>query len=1229
MRSRTRISILLVLAICLVATTSAWGGALAPGLVRQLSGLNDSDEIRALVVLRDQVDVAALDRRLRRDKAGRHQRHGAVVAALQQAAARTQGDLLANLGTAKAGGGIRGFTPHWLINAVVVSGTVEAVRELAARDDVLRIEADLVPELIAPVASWRPPAKDSAGIGIAPGVVSIGARRVWDELGIDGSGALVGVIDSGVDVTHPAFGARWRGYFAPPAESWFDAAQIGHTSEPVDLNGHGTHVLGILTGVADGDTIGVAPGARWIATNGIQVPQSGLDNAIIASLEFMTDPDEDPDTTDDVPDVVQNSWGINEGFAGYVDCDSRWWDLIDNCEAAGVVLVWAAGNEGPGAGTMRSPADRASSPYNCFSVGSTRNLAPFEASYFSSRGPSGCGGSYAIKPEITAPGDTVYSADPGGGYLYRNGTSMAGPHVAGVVALMRQANPEVDVVTIKDILLTTALDLGDLGEDNIYGHGRVDAYAAVKAVTQGIGTVSGTVTAAGSGLPVAGALVRREGGENQVVTDAAGRFSLTMYAGPTTFTITAFGYFAGTLEVTIPDAGTANGDLSLVLRPTAEISGVVSGPDLAPVGEAVVVVQDTPVSAIADSAGFYRVALPIGLADPFVLRASAPGLGYDRQEVLLTGPLTLDFQLQELVLEDFESGGFTSLAWVTGGDLPWLVGGGEVQQGALSARSGNISNNQASVLSLDYYVAEASELSFWYKVSSEFGFDELTFLVDDGPVAAWSGEIDWSLYTAAIDRGHHTFTWRYAKDEAFSEGADTAWLDQIVLPRTGQEPFAGLAVDLPAVAVTLGLEAETTKVLTISNTGTADLNYFLTAVPIAKTDSPTAPLPPGNADSRRRLAKGAKDLEPPVRIRPQGTGGPDAFGYTWRDSDDPAGPLYAWFDITDVGTDAGAGDDLSLGPFDLGFPLTYYGEIWSAVRVSTNGFLSFNSTSAPYVNPTMPDPAVPNAVLAPFWDDLDASAGGQILTWSDPVGDRFIVQFKDVPRYASPATETFQVVLRSDGSIVYLYEDVSETGHCTVGLENAAGDDGLTLLYHDDSYLRAGLAIRFEPPGFLPWVDLSPLAGSVPPGDSSALNLRFESAGLAPGTHVATLNIASNDPVQPVMLVPLILTVDAASTIPERELPGTAQLYGAVPNPFNPRTEIHYALPRAGAVALNVYDLKGRLVHRLVDGVQPPGGRVAAWDGRDWRGRPVASGTYFARLVFGAIVQVKAMTLVR
>jgi len=347
----------LLLALTTVALLGgvAIAGEIAPGLQAQLDQVDDSTPVKALVFMRDRVDIASLDLELHLERSTLATRHMRVLNELQDVARTSQAALLAELNTNKANGLVVGYTSHWIVNGVVVVATKDVFYRLAERDDVDRIEPDLVPELILPVESH--PSTSVRGIGITPGVVNIGARRVWDELGIRGEGTIVGVLDTGVDGNHPALASRWRGLYAPPSECWLDV--IGSNPNfPTDLGGHGTHVMGTITGLADDDTVGVAPGALWIGTNVIdQGAGPELDSDVLVSLAFMADPDGDPGTTDDVPDVIQNSWGINENFSSdppYVDCDSRWWDGIDALEAAGCVITWSAGNEGTSG--LRSPA---------------------------------------------------------------------------------------------------------------------------------------------------------------------------------------------------------------------------------------------------------------------------------------------------------------------------------------------------------------------------------------------------------------------------------------------------------------------------------------------------------------------------------------------------------------------------------------------------------------------------------------------------------------------------------------------------------------------------------------------------------------------------------------------------------------------------------------------------------------------------------------------------------
>jgi bacillopeptidase F len=319
---------------------------------------------------------------------------------------------------------------------------------------------------------------------------AVKADSVWYQLGITGLGRLVANLDTGVNGVHPALSARWRGNHEPWQECWKDALGYGDTF-PTDYNDHGTHVMGTMCGLGAGtnDTIGIAWEAEWIADNAInQAVTSEFDNDVVEAFQWFADPDGNSSTVDDVPDVVQNSWGIYSYWSGYQDCDYRWQTVIENCEASGVVCIFSAGNEGPGAQTHRSPANICKTPTTNFSVGAVdaKNYGfPYPIADFSSRGPSDCDGK-TTKPEVVAPGVQVYSSVPGGGYewYWWSGTSMAGPHVAGVVALMRQANPDLEVDSIKHILMSTAVDLGDFGNDNSYGWGIIDAYQAVLAASQ-------------------------------------------------------------------------------------------------------------------------------------------------------------------------------------------------------------------------------------------------------------------------------------------------------------------------------------------------------------------------------------------------------------------------------------------------------------------------------------------------------------------------------------------------------------------------------------------------------------------------------------------------------------------------------------------------------------------------------------------------------------------------
>ncbi len=314
------------------------------------------------------------------------------------------------------------------------------------------------------------------------------------------------------------------------------------------------------------------------------------------------------------------------------------------------------------------------------------------------------------------------------------------------------------------------------------------------------------------------------------------------------------------------------------------------------------------------------------------------------------------------------------------------------------------------------------------------------------------------------------------------------------------------------------------KTLTVQNTGGADLDFDITLDLGTQVQQ---------YDAGAELAKGAAEPGPGVL----GTGGPDNYGYQWIDSDEAGGPTYDWVDISAVGTPVYTGssnDDVTLGPFPIGFAFSFYGSSFTEFNVCSNGFLSFTSTSHRYTNTALPSASasdIPENLLAAFWDDLnvDLSVGGQVFYYND--GSRLIVQFQDVRKLgqSSGPYNNFELILYPNGTVVYQYDSMGPTlNSATVGIQNAARDDGLTVVYNDD-YVHAGLAVRFS--ATPPWLNASPLSGTVPPGDSLHVDVLLDASGLFGGRYEGGVILNTNDPVAPQVTVPTVLNVTGAPDI--------------------------------------------------------------------------------------------------
>ena len=461
-----------------------------------LVATENQDEAEFLVVLQEQADLGTI-----KGQASKLDKGTAVHKLLIDVALRSQPALISDLQAAGAA-----YRSYWISNMIWVRGDGNLVESLAKRSDVARIVSNPAVKLeIEPTLPMdRTTAEDAA---VEWNIELVNAPDVWAQ-GIIGAGAVIGGQDTGYDWQHPAIKEQYRGWdgqTATHAYNWYDAIHEDNpntspgnpcgfdSAQPCDDQSHGTHTMGIMVG-QDGlkNQIGMAPGAQWIGCRnmeqGVGTPATYAEcyQWFVAPYPQNGDPFSDGDPSK-APHVINNSWSC-PASEGCVEPDILR-EVVDNVRAAGIVTVHSAGNRGSECGSIDQPAALYDSS---FSVGAT-NLSDQIAS-FSSRGPSAQDDGLIIKPEISAPGVSVRSSIPGDSYGNKSGTSMAAPHVAGLVALLIDAQPalagNVDLLEslIQDSAVRLYTDQG-CGDDssqsipnNTYGWGRIDAYSAYEAV---------------------------------------------------------------------------------------------------------------------------------------------------------------------------------------------------------------------------------------------------------------------------------------------------------------------------------------------------------------------------------------------------------------------------------------------------------------------------------------------------------------------------------------------------------------------------------------------------------------------------------------------------------------------------------------------------------------------------------------------------------------------------
>lgn len=537
-------------------TATALGAAskIAPDVAAQLAAGGTAPVI---LFMADQADVSAAFGMTDQDARGWF-----VYNTLKDHAERTQADLRKFLD----GEGVK-YQPFWAANMIVLDADDKLVQRLAERPDIARIDSN------KPVFGIERPAiankadatVKNAPAAVEPGVTNVNAPSIW-AMGYTGQNIVIGNLDTGTRWTHNALKPHYRGWNGTTANhnyNWHDSIHSGggicgaNTTAPCDDDGHGTHTAGSIVGDdGAGNQIGVAPGAKWIGCRNMD-QGNGTPATYTECFQFMIAPTDSAGNNANPalrPHILNNSWGCptSEGCTTRAELAT----IVTNTQAAGIFVVVSAGNSGSACSTVSDPP----AIYNeSFAVGAISATTNALAS-FSSRGPSTFYSPNILKPAISAPGVSVRSSYSTGDTTYASlsGTSMAGPHVAGVIALLWSARPQLirNIAQTKTVLQNTANPGVTVAAqtcggtpsttipNNSFGYGRVDSLAAVNSVaivTAADVSVSGRVLTQ-SGVGVRGAVVSIRDANGAVVsaiTNAFGYYNFPSVRAGGTYLLSA------------------------------------------------------------------------------------------------------------------------------------------------------------------------------------------------------------------------------------------------------------------------------------------------------------------------------------------------------------------------------------------------------------------------------------------------------------------------------------------------------------------------------------------------------------------------------------------------------------------------------------------------------------------------------------------------------------------
>ena len=696
-----------------------------------------NEELRhVIVVMEKQYDNTEMGRKTQfMDKA---QRRDFVINDHKAFCQASQAEVLDFVGSLNDA--VQEVHPFWSVNAFSCMATDEAILLLEARRDVALVYRDELRRMLPENEKSRPAdSKDNAWH-----VDKVNAPAVWNyngSTGFNGNGVIVAVLDTGVNYNHVDIaGSMWDGGTEFPHHG-YDV--INHDNDPMDDYMHGTHCAGIVAGQGNAGTqTGIAPGAKIMAVKIMDETGYGGDAQITEGIEFALDHG---------ADILSCSFGDPE-TGGYALFRQLYETVLD----AGVVAAVAAGNVGDTQYTYPKPFN-IEAPGNCpppwfhpdqtlhgghtavVCVGATD--ANDKHSSFSSVGPvtwtqgANIGEYYdypyevgnpdmpgLIRPDVSAPGSNIISLGfpSNTAYESHDGTSMATPCTAAVMALLLEADPTLTPARLDSILELTAVKIGNYKKNNITGSGRIDALAAINAL---------------------------------------------FYHGPTNLTAD----FDGT-----------NVDLSW--EAPANVNHYEVYRDGLRIGNNINTTSYTDHLQYGGHFTYYVNAVTDNgittLPSNYVIIEKAVEI---EAEVINNQRVSLTWNMPNSIVDGFESGDFYQNMWFNDASSPWLVTTNNPYEGLYCAKSTNTGMFSSSSLSLGVNVPVTCVISYQARISC-FPLNGGGFFIDNVQQGETiKDEVPWTRYSFTLDPGSHQLQWKYVNQLAEGDYENAFYIDDITV----------------------------------------------------------------------------------------------------------------------------------------------------------------------------------------------------------------------------------------------------------------------------------------------------------------------------------------------------------------------------------------------------------------------------------------------------------------